>query len=158
MKLRRSERVHPLQRARRSCVHLAVSVLALTVALLVAPPVAAAPAPAAAAAPDDGVLRVLLFYKDNFHASHVQARQAVRDLAAELGTEYAQTVQIQETQDPTVFNPTNLAMVDTVVFAQTGECSSTPTSARPSRPTSAAAAATWACTTPAGPSARASTT
>ena len=53
-------------------------VLALGVSLLVGLPLAvglaaaiAAVAPAPAAAADDGSLRVLLFYKPNFHASHV---------------------------------------------------------------------------------------
>jgi type 1 glutamine amidotransferase len=74
----------------------------------------------AAAAVDDGRLNVLLFYKPNFHASNVQARQAVRDLATQLGTQYNQPVEIQETDDPAVFNTSNLAARDTVVFAQTG--------------------------------------
>lgn len=76
--------------------------------------------PAAAAAADDGVLRVLLFYKDNFHASHVQARQAVRDMVTELGGAYGQPVEIEETQDPAVFTAANLSTKDTLVFAQTG--------------------------------------
>ncbi|MDG4825162.1 ThuA domain-containing protein [Asanoa sp. WMMD1127] len=80
----------------------------------------AVPAAARAAAVDDGRLNVLLFYKPNFHASNVQARQAVRDLAAQLGTQYNQPVEIQETDDPAVFNTANLAARDTVVFAQTG--------------------------------------
>ncbi|MCO8271591.1 ThuA domain-containing protein [Actinoplanes sp. TRM 88003] len=80
----------------------------------------AVPATAAAAPADDGRLTVLLFYKSNFHASHVQARQAVRDLAAQLGTQYNQTVDIQETDDPAAFTTANLATKDTVVFAQTG--------------------------------------
>ncbi|WP_328473261.1 ThuA domain-containing protein [Actinoplanes sp. NBC_00393] len=63
---------------------------------------------------------MLLFYKPNFHASHVQARQAVRDLATQLGTQYNQPVEIQETDDPAVFTTANLAVRDTVVFAQTG--------------------------------------
>lgn len=76
---------------------------------------------AAHAAPDnDGRLSILLFYKANFHASNVQARQAVRDLAAQLGTQYGQPVDIQETDDPAAFNTANLAIRDTVVFAQTG--------------------------------------
>ncbi|GAA1027221.1 hypothetical protein GCM10009557_07750 [Virgisporangium ochraceum] len=81
---------------------------------------AALPAAAQAAPADDGRLNVLLFYKSNFHASHVQARQAVRDLATQLGTQYNQPVEIQETDDPAVFNTANLANRDTVVFAQTG--------------------------------------
>ena len=73
-----------------------------------------------AAAADDGTLKVLLFYKPNFHASHVQARQAVRDLATELAAEYGQTLEIQETDDPAAFTTANLATVDAMVFAQTG--------------------------------------
>ena len=113
--LRRSTRVRS-ERLRRSGARLLAVVVGLVVALPVIVAAAAAPA---AAAPDD-TLRVLLFYKDNFHASHVQARQAVRDLAAKLGTQYDQTVEIEETQDPAVFNTANLATKDTVVFAQTG--------------------------------------
>ena len=64
---------------------------------------------------------MLLFYKDNFHASHVQARQAVRDLATELGTaSTASRCDIQETDDPAAFTTANLATRDAVVFAQTG--------------------------------------
>ena len=70
--------------------------------------------------PTTTCLRVLLFYKANFHASHVQARQAVRDLATELATEYGQTLEIQETDDPAAFTPENLATNDALVFAQTG--------------------------------------
>ncbi|MFF5077899.1 LamG-like jellyroll fold domain-containing protein [Actinoplanes sp. NPDC000266] len=80
----------------------------------------ASAAVARAAAVDDGRLNVLLFFKPNFHASNVQARQAVRDLAAELGTQYGQPVEIQETDDPAAFTTANLAARDTVVFAQTG--------------------------------------
>ncbi|GAA1713300.1 hypothetical protein GCM10009809_06800 [Isoptericola hypogeus] len=83
-------------------------------------PTTMSPAQAAAGSVDDGVLRVLLFYKPNFHASHVQARQAVRDLAEQLGTEYSQPVEIQETEDPAAFTSENLATKDAVVFAQTG--------------------------------------
>ncbi|GAA3199533.1 LamG-like jellyroll fold domain-containing protein [Dactylosporangium siamense] len=75
---------------------------------------------ALAAPGDDGRLTVLLFYKTNFHASNVQARQAVRDLATQLGTQYNQPVDIQETDDPAAFTTANLATKDTVVFAQTG--------------------------------------
>ncbi len=99
---------------RRSVLYFVAVVVALTVA------VPATAVTAAAAAADDGVLRVLLFYKPNFHASHVQARQAVRDLATELGTEYDQTVEIQETDAASAFTTENLATVDAVVFAQTG--------------------------------------
>ena len=105
---------------RRRSVRPRPSVLrlvALAAALAVAVPAAAAPA---AAAVDDDVLKVLLFYKPNFHASHVQARQAVRDLATELAAEYDQTVEIQETEDPAAFTTANLATVDAMVFAQTG--------------------------------------
>ena len=116
--LRRSVRVRAVERFRRSLTHSIALVAALAVTLpvmgvLSAPPAAAAPA-------DDGTLRVLLFYKANFHASHVQARQAVRDLAAELGSQYGQTVEIQETDDAGAFTTANLANKDTVVFAQTG--------------------------------------
>ncbi len=120
---RRSVRVRLAVRLRRSFA----GVFAFVVALLVGLPLAvgssaavAAEAPAPAAAADDGQLNVLLFYKDNFHASHVQARQAVRDLANELGTEYDEPVTIQETADPTAFTTANLALTDAVVFAQTG--------------------------------------
>ena len=74
----------------------------------------------AAAAPADGVLRVLLFYKDNFHASHVQARQAVNELSRELAVTSGQTLEIEETQNPAVFTDANLATKDALVFAQTG--------------------------------------
>jgi len=87
-----------------------------------APAQAAPAAPAAAAAPGegDGVLNVLLFYKENFHASHVQARQAVRELAAELATQYGETLSIQETSDAAAFTTENLATKDAVAFMQTG--------------------------------------
>ena len=93
------------------------SLLSILALALVA--VAAISAPAQAAVPD-GQLNVLLFYKPNFHASNVQARQAVRDLATQLGTQYNQPVNIQETDDPAAFTTANLATKDTVVFAQTG--------------------------------------
>jgi type 1 glutamine amidotransferase len=85
-----------------------------------AAPAPTSPAQAAAGSVDDGVLNVLLFYKPNFHASHVQARQAVRDLTEQLGTEYSQPVEIQETEDAAAFTTENLATKDAVVFAQTG--------------------------------------
>lgn len=120
---RRSVSKRSAARSRRSLA----GVLAAAMALLVGLPLAAgssaavaAQAPAPAAAADDGTLRVLLFYKANFHASNVQARQAIRDLAAELGTQYGQAVEIQETDDPAAFTPANLALVDTLAFAQTG--------------------------------------
>src|SRR6478736_7957640 len=94
-----------------------LSAVALSVALVAVPAISA---PAAAAAGDDDVLKVLLFYKDNFHASHVQARQAINEIAASLATENDLTLQVQETQDPAAFTPENLATVDTLVFAQTG--------------------------------------
>ncbi|MEV6301261.1 LamG-like jellyroll fold domain-containing protein [Actinoplanes sp. NPDC051861] len=104
--------------SRRSSRSLVATVLATFTALTL---VAGSVSPVqAAAAVDDGRLNVLLFYKPNFHASNVQARQAVRDLAAQLGTQYNQPVEIQETDDPAVFNTANLAARDTVVFAQTG--------------------------------------
>ncbi|SEM07903.1 Type 1 glutamine amidotransferase (GATase1) [Blastococcus sp. DSM 46786] len=74
----------------------------------------------AVAAPVDGVLKIVLFYKPNFHASHVQAREAVRQLAAEVGASSGQTVEIQETDDAGAFTDANLADKDAVVFAQTG--------------------------------------
>ena len=83
----------------------------------------AATAPSATAAPgsvDDGVIRILLFYKPNFHASNVEARAAIRSLADQLGTEYSQPVEIQETDDPAVFTPENLATKDALAFMQTG--------------------------------------
>ncbi|BDZ41999.1 hypothetical protein GCM10025865_12980 [Paraoerskovia sediminicola] len=85
-----------------------------------AAPRAVVPAAVDAGSVDDGVLSVLLFYKPNFHASNVQARQAVRDLADQLGTEHGQPVEIQETDDPSAFTTDNLATKDAVVFAQTG--------------------------------------
>lgn len=109
----------PLRSSRfRRLTHFAASV-ALAVA---AGTTTAVMTPTAAhAAPDnDGRLSVLLFYKANFHASNVQARQAVRDLATQLGTQYGQPVDIQETDDPAAFTTANLAIRDTVVFAQTG--------------------------------------
>ncbi|TDC47939.1 DUF1929 domain-containing protein [Jiangella ureilytica] len=97
---------------------------ALLLALILAAPVLTAlpgsAAVRAASEPGDTTLNVLLFYKPNFHASHVQARQAVRELAAELGTQYGQTVEITETDQPTVFTEEGLAGFDTLVFAQTG--------------------------------------
>ncbi|GIF72531.1 hypothetical protein Asi02nite_20490 [Asanoa siamensis] len=96
------------------------ALLALILVVVASAVPAVANAAARAAAVDDGRLNVLLFYKPNFHASNVQARQAVRDLATQLGTQYNQPVEIQETDDPAVFNTANLAARDTVVFAQTG--------------------------------------
>ncbi|WP_340537323.1 LamG-like jellyroll fold domain-containing protein [Nocardioides sp. GXZ039] len=92
--------------------------LAVTASVLgiVSAPQAAAAAPAA----DDGVLRVLLFYKTQFHASQAEARVAVKDLVNQLGTEYSQPVEIQETDDPASFNADNLASKDALVFVQTG--------------------------------------
>ena len=107
-------------RLRRSWAAV-LGLVAVLLALVVAPAATgAAQASPAAAAADDGQLNVLLFYKDNFHASHVQARQAVRDLTIELGTAYGQPVDIQETADPAAFTTENLATRDAVVFAQTG--------------------------------------
>ncbi|WP_322938700.1 LamG-like jellyroll fold domain-containing protein [Nocardioides bizhenqiangii] len=79
---------------------------------------AASAAPASAA--PDGELRILLFYKSNFHASHVQAREAVRDLAEDLSVEYDQPLEIEETDQASAFTTENLADKDAVVFAQTG--------------------------------------
>lgn len=122
--LRRPDPRRPARRPRRAPARLAAMLAALAVAVPLGSGVAqAAPdtaAQAAAGSVDDGVLRVLLFYKPNFHASHVQARQAVRDLATQLGTEYDQPVEIQETEDAAAFTTENLATKDTVVFAQTG--------------------------------------
>lgn len=122
--LRRPDLRRPARRPRRAPARLTAMLAALAVAVPLASGVAqAAPdtsAQAAVGSVDDGVLRVLLFYKPNFHASHVQARQAVRDLATQLGTEYDQPVEIQETEDPAAFTTENLATKDTVVFAQTG--------------------------------------
>ncbi|WP_275001473.1 LamG-like jellyroll fold domain-containing protein [Promicromonospora iranensis] len=121
--LRRPDRRRDVRRPHRAAARLA----ALLAAALVAVPLATGVAQAAPTSPaaqagsvDDGVLRVLLFYKPNFHASHVQARQAVRDLATQLGTEYSQPVEIQETEDAAAFTTENLATKDAVVFAQTG--------------------------------------
>ncbi|WP_369374011.1 ThuA domain-containing protein [Promicromonospora sp. Populi] len=119
--LRRPDRRRTARRSRRAPARLAAMLVALAVAVPLGGAVAqAAPAQAAVGSVDDGVLRVLLFYKPNFHASHVQARQAVRDLATQLGTEYSQPVEIQETEDAAAFTTENLATKDTVVFAQTG--------------------------------------
>ncbi|MEI5676467.1 MULTISPECIES: LamG-like jellyroll fold domain-containing protein [unclassified Nocardioides] len=74
----------------------------------------------ATAAADDGKLRILLFYKENFHASQAQARVAVKELAASIASEYGQTLEIQETDNPVVFTPENLATTDGMVFVQTG--------------------------------------
>jgi len=123
--LRRPDLRRPARRTHRAPARLAAMLAALAVAVPLGAGVAqAAPATssaqAAAGSVDDGVLRVLLFYKSNFHASHVQARQAIRDLVADLGTEYDQPVEIQETDDPAAFTTQNLATKDTVAFAQTG--------------------------------------
>ncbi|MFE7506640.1 LamG-like jellyroll fold domain-containing protein [Promicromonospora sp. NPDC057488] len=122
--LRRPDRRRDARRLRRAPIRLAAMLVALGVAAPLMGGVAqAAPTPAAQAAAgsvDDGVLRVLLFYKSNFHASHVQARQAIRDLVTDLGVEYDQPVEIQETDDPAAFTTANLATKDTVAFAQTG--------------------------------------
>ena len=112
----------------------------------------------AAAAADDGLLKVLLFYKPNFHASHVQARQAVRDLATELGDGVRPDPGDPGDRGPGGVHHGEPRDVDTVVFAQTGGVLFDRPSAPRWRPTSAAAAASWACTTPAGRSGRASTT
>ncbi len=117
---RRSSRfrlVAPLDRLLRG---LSAPVAAAFVALSLIAGLVAVPAAAQAAPADDGRLNVLLFYKPNFHASHVQARQAVRDLVNQLGTQYNQPVEIQETEDPAAFTTANLANRDAVVFAQTG--------------------------------------
>ncbi len=118
--LRRSAPRRIAERLRRSVTHAITLVAALAISLSVLGAGAAAPATSATAAPPDGTLRVLLFYKSNFHASHVQARQAVRDLATELGTEYGQPVEIEETDAAAAFTTENLATKDAVVFAQTG--------------------------------------
>ncbi|GAA5078050.1 type 1 glutamine amidotransferase [Thermocatellispora tengchongensis] len=97
---------------------LVVAVLAALSLATGAASSAAASAPAAAH--DDGRLNILLFYKPNFHSSNVQARQAVRDLATQLGEQYGQPVNIQETDDPSAFTTENLATRDVAVFAQTG--------------------------------------
>jgi type 1 glutamine amidotransferase len=104
---------------RRSARSPLASIVAAFAALLL---IATSLSPVAASAAEvpDGRLNILLFYKPNFHASNVQARQAVRDLATQLGTQYNQPVEIQETDDPAVFNTANLAARDAVVFAQTG--------------------------------------
>jgi type 1 glutamine amidotransferase len=109
------------RRSARSRLSTHFGATAAFVALLMVVAGLIVPAAPALAAPDnDGRLSILLFYKPNFHASNVQARQAVRDLAAQLGTQYGQPVDIQETEDPAAFNTANLAIRDTVVFAQTG--------------------------------------
>ncbi|WP_307828070.1 LamG-like jellyroll fold domain-containing protein [Nocardioides sp. SYSU D00038] len=102
-------------RLRRWVTHLTALAVAPALAL---PIMAATAAPASAA--DDENLRVILFYKSEFHASHVQARQAVNELAAELATQYGKTLQVQETNQASAFTTENLATADAVVFAQTG--------------------------------------
>jgi large repetitive protein len=72
------------------------------------------------AAAQQDALKILLFYKTQFHASNVQAREAVRDLAEQLGQEHQLEVEITETDSPDVFTPDGLATFDTLVFAQTG--------------------------------------
>ena len=114
----RSVRSRAATRLRRGLRQLAVLLIGLAVTLPVLGTVGATPA--SATAPDDGTLRVLLFYKPNFHASHVQARQAVRELAGELSTQYSQPLEIEETDDAAAFTTANLATKDAVVFAQTG--------------------------------------
>lgn len=111
---RRSVRARVAQRCRRWVAHCFAALVAMAVAL----PVMGATTPAAAA--EDDVLRVLLFYKPNFHASHVQAREAVRALASQIAVEHAQTLDIEETDNAAAFNAANLATKDAVVFAQTG--------------------------------------
>ncbi|NYE37598.1 VCBS repeat-containing protein [Nocardioides cavernae] len=130
--LSRSVRRRHARRLRRTSAHLVAVTAALGVALTLtgpvqaatpdapAPQAAPAAAPAAAGSVDDGVLRVLLFYKPNFHASHVQGRVAIKELLQQLGTEYGQTVDIQETDDPAAFTTANLATKDAVAFMQTG--------------------------------------
>lgn len=112
---RRSLRSRLRHRSRRLVAHSFAALVATAVAL---PLAGAMPQPAAAA--EDDTLRVLLFYKPNFHASHVQAREAVRALATELATEYDQTLEIEETENAAAFTASNLATKDAVVFAQTG--------------------------------------
>lgn len=115
--LRPSTRRRVSRAGRRSLVRLVALVVALGVAL---PALALASASPAKAAPDDGILKVLLFYKPNFHASNVEARAAIKELAAELGTQYDQDVEVQETDDPAAFTTENLATKDVLAFAQTG--------------------------------------
>ena len=106
--------------------------LASTIALAVALPLSAAvtAAPAAAAAPDDDVLRVLLFSSgDGVHGSVANTRAAVKELSSSLALEYgldnntgdpAQAVaDIQETTSASAFTPANLATKDVLVFAHT---------------------------------------
>ncbi|PZG13322.1 hypothetical protein C1I95_23930 [Micromonospora craterilacus] len=115
--LRRPVRMRVVERLRRLFTRFVVLVVALGVSTFAsAVPAAAAPATAA----QDGILKVLLFYKSNFHASHVQAREAVRSLANELSVEYGQPVEIEETDNAAAFTTGNLATKDAVVFAQTG--------------------------------------
>ncbi|GAA4736050.1 hypothetical protein GCM10023216_31470 [Isoptericola chiayiensis] len=117
---RRSDRPRRARRRLRAPARLVAMAAAVSVAAPLAGGLAAGPAAAAPGSVDDGELQVLLFYKPNFHASNVQAREAVRDLATQLGTEYDQPVDIEETDDPAAFTTENLATKDAVVFAQTG--------------------------------------
>lgn len=120
---RRSDLVRVDQRhSRRRFTHLIALVAALGLAMtaLAVTPASAAEPTAAQQRANDGILRILLFFKPNFHASHVQARQAIRELTTELATQYGQTIQIEETENPTAFTDENLATHDAVVFAQTG--------------------------------------
>ncbi|QTV80402.1 ThuA domain-containing protein [Microbacterium sp. NIBRBAC000506063] len=154
--LKKSERTTLAARTRRSLWRL----LALATAILVAAPaMAVTTASPATAAADDGILRVLLFYKTNFHASHVQARQAVNELAQELATQHGQVLQVEETDNPAAFNADNLATHDAVVFAQTGGVLFNTEQREALEDYIRGAAATWVFTTrPGRPAPSASTT
>lgn len=94
-----------------------LALVAIVVSTQVVVSAAVAGEPAAA---QQDTLRVLLFYKTQFHASNVQAREAIRDLTEQLGQEYDLDVEITETDDAAVFTPESLATYDTLAFAQTG--------------------------------------
>lgn len=95
--------------------------LAVILTLLLAATMLVVPTSGAVAQQDqEDPVRILLFYRTQFHASHVQARQAINDLAAELADEYDREVKVTETEDSAYFTPENLANYDTLAFAQTG--------------------------------------
>lgn len=114
--LRRSVRRRAATRVSRGASRL----LTLAVGLALAIPALGAVTASSASAAEDGNLKILLFYKPNFHASNVEARAAVKQLGQDLATQYGQTLVVQETDSPTAFTPENLATVDVAVFAQTG--------------------------------------
>lgn len=90
-------------------------VLLLTASLLVS-----TPAVARAQDPADDPIRILLFYKTQFHASYAQANQAIRELADQIADDVDREVEVVATDQASAFTPENLAGFDTLVFSQTG--------------------------------------